>query len=153
MLIYCTVCLFQQNLHCLLVIFSFRNWGVFSIITLIYSYSWERCSPLGSNSHTEKFTFGFMRCYLSVSTPAQQIPSHILGMKPATIVSHRKGWNKSHIHHTRLTQQINCKVQILKNLFKLSQYLFDVRTNVHIRWLQSEKYSSFSTGRKISRNI
>lgn len=134
MLILCTAGLFQKNLHCLLVIFSFRSWGVFSIITLIYSYTWERCSPVGSNSHTEeKFTFGFMHCFLSILTPEQQIPSHTLGMKPATTISQRKRWKKSHIHHTRLTQQINCKAQILKNLFRLSQYLSDVWTNIHVR--------------------
>lgn len=119
-LILCTTSLFQQNRHCLLVIFSFRSWGVFSIITLIHSYSWGTWSPLGSNSHTEKFTFDFMSCYLSISTPTQQIPSHTLRMKPATTISYRKRWNKPHIHHTILPQQTNCRVQILRKLFKLS---------------------------------
>lgn len=128
-----TLGLFQQNLPYLLAVLSYRRWGLFSIITLIYSYSRERYFPLGSNSHMEKFTFVFKLCYLSVSTSAQQIPSHTLRIKPATITPHRTRWDKSHIYHTRLTQQMNYKVQTLKKLFKLSLYLFAVWTNVHVR--------------------
>lgn len=49
--------------------------------------------------------FDFMHCCSSISTPAVQIPSHTLGMKPVTLIPHRKRQDKSHIHHIILSQK------------------------------------------------